>query len=155
MQWLQPCAVDRKEALMKSRKLAATVAIAALSTAAVLGTAFAQSGQPGLYAFSTGPTTSGCPGLDWHITLQPDNSLVGFVSWGRGEHIARLAGTLNPNRQFQMNAQEVGGQGRTAVVKGQAMGQYINVVISGSGSPCDNINLNVPRVAGGLGGGGG
>jgi len=140
---------------MKSRKFAATVAIAALSTAAMLGTAFAQSGQPGLYAFHTGRTASGCPGLDWHITLQPDNSLVGFVSWGQGQHIARLSGTLDKNREFQMDAKEVGGEGRTAVVKGQAAGQYVAVVITGSGTACDNINLNVPRVAGGLAGGGG
>src|SRR5689334_24401565 len=102
---------------MKSRKLAATVAIATLSTATMLGAAFAQSGKPGLYAFHTGRAVGGCPGLDWHITLEPDNSLVGFVSWDHGQHIAKLAGELSKDREFQMKAKEVGGEGRTATVR--------------------------------------
>jgi len=141
--------------MMKSRKLAATVAIAALSTATVFGAAFAQSGKPGLYAFHTGRAVGGCPGLDWHITLEPDNSLVGFVSWDRGQHIAKLDGKLNKDGEFEMDAKEVGGEGRTAVVKGRAGGDNISVVIEKSGTACDGISLNVPRVVGGLGGGGG
>ena len=42
--------------------------------------------------------------MDWHITLEPDNSLVGFVSWDHGQHIAKLAGELSKDREFQMKA---------------------------------------------------
>jgi hypothetical protein len=140
---------------MKSKRFAVKVAVAALSTVTLLAPAFAQSGKPGLYAFHTGRAVGGCPGLDWHITLEPDRSLVGFVSWDHGQHIAKLAGTLNKNNEFEMDAKEVGGAGRTAVVKGKAAGDNVNVVITGSGIACDGISLNVPRVVGGLGGGGG
>jgi hypothetical protein len=93
--------------------------------------------------------------LDWHLTLGADNSLTGFVAWDRNQHMARLAGTLNKDRTFQMDAQEVGGQGRKAVVKGTAAGDTINAQISGSGTACDGDNLAIPRVTGGMGGGGG
>jgi hypothetical protein len=133
----------------------ARIAIIALSTAASLSPALAQSGQPGLYAFHTGPVVGGCPGLDWHITLGPDNTLTGFVAWDQGKHMARLAGSMNKDRTFEMDAQEVGGTGRKATVKGSAGGNTINAVINGSGTACDGNNLAIPRVVGGLGGGGG
>jgi hypothetical protein len=54
-----------------------------------------------------------------------------------------------------MAAQEVGGAGKKATVKGSAGGNTINIQIVGSGTPCDGDNLTIPRVVGGLGGGGG
>jgi hypothetical protein len=140
---------------MITRPFHAKAAVFALSTAALLGPALAQSGQPGLYAFHTGPVVGGCPGLDWHITLEPDNSLNGFVAWDRGAHMARLEGSLKKDRSFEMEAQEVGGAARKATVKGTAAGTNISVVINGSGTACDGAYLNIPRVVGGLGGGGG
>jgi hypothetical protein len=141
--------------MMRLRTFGAQIAVIALSAAGTLYPALAQSGTPGLYAFHTGPVIGGCPGLDWHITLAADNSLEGFVAWDRGQHMARLQGTLNKDRSFEMAAQEVGGAARKATVKGTASGNYINAVISGSGTPCDGDNLAIPRVSGGLGGGGG
>jgi hypothetical protein len=140
---------------MITRRFNAKAAVIALSTAALLGPAWAQSGQPGLYAFHTGPVVGGCPGLDWHITLEPDNTLNGFVAWDRGHHMARLEGSLKKDRSFEMEAQEVGGAGRKATVKGTAAGTNISVVINGSGTACDGAYLNIPRVVGGMGGGGG
>ena len=93
--------------------------------------------------------------MDWHITLGADNSLVGFVAWNQGKQIAKLEGALRKDRTFEMAAQEVGGQGRKATVKGTASGDYINAQINGSGTACDGDNLTVPRVQGGTGGGGG
>ncbi|HBK09009.1 MAG TPA: hypothetical protein DDZ81_24650 [Acetobacteraceae bacterium] len=139
---------------MKSKMFSAKVALIALSAAAFVSPAMAQQSKDALYAFHTGPAVGGCPGLDWHITLGADNSLTGFVAWDHGQHMARLAGALNKDRTFEMDAQEVGGQGRKAVVKGRAAGPYINVQITGSGTACDDVYLNVPRVAGGEGGGG-
>ena len=140
---------------MRPRMFRMTVASVALSAAALLHPALAQSGSAGLYAFYTGAVVGGCPGLDWHITLGSDNSLTGFVAWDQGQHIAHLSGSLNKDRDFEMDATEVGGTGKKAVVKGKAAGSVINVVITGSGTACDGVNLAIPRVVGGLGGGGG
>jgi hypothetical protein len=139
---------------MMSKMLAWTVAMIALSAAASINPAMAQSGAPGLYAYHTAPVVGGCPGLDWHITVGKDDSLVGFVAWDQGKHVAKLDGTINKNRTFEMNAEEVG-TGKKAMVKGSAGGTNINIQISGSGTACDSVVLNIPRVTGGLGGGGG
>ncbi len=146
---------------MKPNMTIAKAAIIALSAAAVLNPAMAQRKQKDLslakgqlYAISTRPA-SGCPGLDWHITVSPDNTLTGFVAWDRDQHMARLDGKINRDRTFQMDAKEVGGTGRTGVVKGTAGGNNVSISISGTGTPCDDVVLNVPRVQGGLSGGGG
>jgi hypothetical protein len=141
--------------LMRSKSFIAYGAAIALTTAGLLSPALAQRGKAQLYAFHSPPVVGGCPGLDWHITLEPDDSLEGFVAWDHGQHIARLEGKVNKNRTFELNAQEVGGQGRKATVSGTAGGGYINAMINGSGSPCDGVNLPIPTVAGGTGGGGG
>jgi hypothetical protein len=140
---------------MMSRMLRMTIATVALSGAASLGSALAQSGAAGLYSYHTEPVVGGCQGLDWHITVGKDNSLAGFVAWDQGKHMARLNGSIGKDRNFEMNAEEVGGAGRKAMVKGSAGGTTINVQISGSGTPCDGVNLTIPRVVGGLSGGGG
>jgi hypothetical protein len=139
----------------------AKAAIIALSAAAVLNPAMAQRKEKdltlakgGLYAVSTRPA-SGCPGLDWHINVSPDNSLSGFVAWDHQQHMAKLEGKIDRDRTFTMQAQEVGGSGRTATIKGTAGGNNVAIAISGTGTPCDDVVLNVPRVTGGLGGGGG
>ena len=80
---------------------------------------------------------------------------MGFVAWDRGQHIARLEGSLSNDRTFEMAANEVGGAGRKATIKGTAGGAYINVAIYGSGTPCDGINLPIPLATSGVGGGGG
>jgi hypothetical protein len=138
-----------------SRLFGAKIAVIAVSTAALLSPALAQSGQAGLYAFHSSAVVGGCPGLDWHLTLGANDSLTGFVAWDQGKHMARLEGQIKKDRTFAMDAQEVGGQGRKATVKGTASGSYINAQIAGSGTPCDGVNLAIPRTAGGMGGGGG
>lgn len=67
----------------------------------------------------------------------------------------QIATDPNKDRTFEMGAQEVGGTDRKATTKGSASGNYINAVINGSGTACDGDNLAIPRVVGGLGGGGG
>jgi hypothetical protein len=141
---------------MKLKKISGYVAIAALSAAAPFGAALAQS-QGALYAFHTSPQ-GGCPGLDWHITVQGDN-LEGFVAWDHGKHVARLDGKIIPvsagkERSFKLDAVEVG-SGKKATVQGNAGGEVINASIEGSGTACDGKILPIPRVTGGMGGGGG
>jgi hypothetical protein len=140
---------------MRSKFFCTQIAIVAFSTTLSLSPVMAQAPKGALYAFHTNPVVGGCPGLDWHLTLGADDSLVGFVAWDQGRHLAKLVGTINKNRTFEMDAQEVGGQGRKATVKGTAGGDTINAQIAGSGTPCDGNNLTIPRVSGGMGGGGG
>lgn len=131
----------------------AQLALAALATAGSVSPAFAQA-KGGLYVLHTRPTGS-CPGLDWHVTVEPDGKLVGFVAWDAMKHMARLDGAMSKNGSFDMNAQEVGGATRKAVVKGAAAGDYITMSIDGSGTGCDKQIFQVPRFEGGLSGGGG
>jgi hypothetical protein len=125
-------------------------AAAAILSSVLAGPAFAQ--QAGLFAYHT-KAIGGCPAMDWHITVEPSGQLVGFVGWG--DHLAKLAGQLKPNRSFEMNAQEIGGQGRTAAVKGTATGEYITAVVSGTSTACDGQPVQVPRASAGMAGGGG
>ena len=67
--------------------------------------------------------------------------------------MARLEGKLNKDRSFEMDAQEVGGQGRKATVVGRAGGGYINITIHGTGTACDGQNLPFPTSPGTVGGG--
>lgn len=138
---------------MRSSKLYASVAIIALATAASLSPVLAQQGKPQLFAYHSGPVVGGCPGLDWHITREPNGQLSGFVGWDHMQHMAKLEGSINKDRNFVMEAKEVGGAGRTATVHGYAGGAYINTMITGSGTPCDDLWLNIPVSAGGTGGG--
>jgi len=115
-----------------------------------------QSGvRPGLYAFHTGQAGT-CPGLDWHVTVEPNYAVTGLVSWDNNQHVAKIAGTISPqDGAFHANAQEVGGAGRTATISGTGAGTNIRISISGTGGACDGVVLNIPRVTGGMGGGGG
>lgn len=140
---------------MQSKMFSAAIVAAALSAAALLSPASAQQKKASFYAFHSSPVVGGCPGLDWHITRQPDNTVEGFVAWDRGQHMARLNGKVNKDNTFNLAAQEVGGQARKATVTGNASGDYINAQIHGSGTACDDVNLAIPRMEGGLSGGGG
>src|ERR1700744_3145483 len=124
---------------MRFRILHGQIVMAALSALVAASPAMAQPKKAQLYSYHTGSAVGGCPGLDWHITVEPDNKLVGFVAWDREQHIARLDGQLNADRTFELAAKEVGGAQRTATIKGTAGGAYINVAIYNSGTPCDGI----------------
>jgi hypothetical protein len=131
--------------VIRPKMLSAKMATIAVSTALSLSPALAQSGQPGLYAYHTDPAVGGCPGLDWQINVGADNSLTGFVAWDHEQHVAKLVGSIKKDRTFEMEAQEVGGAGRKATVKGSAGGNNISISISGIENPCDGVILNVPR----------
>ena len=85
-------------------------------TAGFASGAVAQSA--GIYVLHSWATST-CPAMDWHVTLDPTatgNNVSGIIGWGEGmQHIARVAGRINPNtRFFEMTATEVGGESRTA-----------------------------------------
>src|SRR4051794_13866970 len=141
---------------MKLPMVGAKIAVIALSAAVTFS--FSASAQiprrpvakAQLYAFHTRPA-SGCPGLDWHVTVEPDKTITGFVGWDKMQHMARLEGQIQPDSTFKLNAQEVGGAGKAAVITGRYGGNYLSIAISGTGTPCDDVILNVPRAVSGLG----
>ncbi len=145
---------------MKLPMLGAKIAVIALSAAATFSLpASAQIprhpvAKAQLFAFHTRPA-SGCPGLDWHVTVEPDKTITGFVGWDKMQHMARLNGQLERDNTFKIDAQEVGGTGRNATITGRYGGNYLAIAISGTGTPCDDVILNVPRAGAGLSGGGG
>jgi hypothetical protein len=138
---------------MKIRVFVAGAAMLALAAAMPASPVWAQT-KGGLYVYHTSKVDK-CPSLDWHVTVEPDNSLVGFVGWDNMKHMARLEGKLDKNGAFEMDAHESGGAGRNATVKGTATGNYLTIYIDGSGTACDKQVMQVPRFEGGLSGGGG
>ncbi len=121
--------------------------------AALAPTAASAQGATQLYSFHTG-AASGCPGLDWHVIVGPDRKVSGMVGWDGMTRTATLSGKLSANGEFTATANEAA-TGKKATVGGRASGNALAIAISGTGSPCDNVILNVPRAVGGLGGGGG
>ena len=84
--------------------------VASVMATGVASGAVAQSA--GMYELHSWATST-CPAMDWHVTLDPTatgNNVSGIM-----QHIARIAGRINPNtRFFEMTATEVGGESRTA-----------------------------------------
>lgn len=113
-----------------------------LAVAAGCGAASAQSApQDRVYAFHSG-AQGNCPGLDWHVVAS-GNELKGMVSWGNMQHVAKVAGTLNPNNQsFSMKAEEVGGS-RTATISGSVTGDgWLVANIDGPGVKCQAVQVH-------------
>jgi hypothetical protein len=138
---------------MKLVNLLAGLSVIAVSAIPSVSPALAQ--QKGrLYAFHSTPTGA-CPAMDWHIVLQPDNTLVGFIAWDGMKHLAKVSGTLETGRVFQMAAVEQGGAERTGSVKGQVEDTFIVASLEGTRTGCDHQQISVPYFASGLSGGGG
>ena len=102
---------------MRLMKLVAT-GVLAIAAAGDIASAQLQLPPGRVYAFHSGATAS-CPALDWHIVLGAGGALDGMISWNNMESLARARGSINmTSGAFQMTAQEVGGQGRTATIDG-------------------------------------
>ena len=125
-----------------------------LATGSVSG-AVAQSA--GIYVLHSWATST-CPAMDWHVTLDPTatgNNVSGIIGWGEGmQHIARVAGRINPNtRFFEMTATEVGGESRTAKIDGQLrLDGWLTADVTGDAFTCKSIT--VPYYVPPLGGAG-
>jgi hypothetical protein len=143
-----------KEINMRLTTLLAGLSVASLATIAAPGSAPAQQPKGRLFAFHSAPTGA-CPGMDWHVVLQPDQSLVGFIAWDGMRHIAKVSGKLETGRAFQMTAAEEGGAQRKGTVKGQVEDTFIVASFDGTQTDCDNKQISVPYFAGGMAGGGG
>ena len=113
------------------------------------GAAFAQEGR--VYVFHSKPS-GGCPGLDWHVVQGAGGSLSGMIAWNDMKSMARATGTVI-NQQVKMTATEVGGEGRTATVEGQAQPAGFYISIKGPNFECKGVTI--PFYTGSGGGGGG
>lgn len=103
------------------------------------------------YSLTTMPK-AGCPGLDWHVVVDADRQIDGFVAWDKMKHSAKLSGTLNTDDSFKMVGDEVGGT-KKASITGNVTSIAVNFTITGTGTACDNQTFSAPRLV--LGGGGG
>jgi len=106
-------------------------------------TAAMQQLPPGrVYTFHSS-AQSGCPGLDWHVVLTPDNMLDGMIAWNNWQSMAHATGSVNPQtRTFQMTAEEVGGRHRTADISGTVQTDgYLVANISGPNVNCQGIKV--------------
>jgi len=139
-------------AKMKRTTLITYVALGGLAVT-LPGIAAGEVPSKGLYSFHTGAMGS-CPGLDWHVAVEPSGVVTGMVGWDQMTHVAKLEGNIQADGKFSLNAKEVNGP-RTATVTGSATGNYATLTISGTGGPCDGKTVQVPRSMSGLGGGGG
>jgi hypothetical protein len=71
-----------------------------------------------MYAFNSA-AQAGCPGMSWAVTLHPDGTLSGTITWNNEQSLARVTGRLDTRTgAFQMTANEIGGLGRSAIITG-------------------------------------
>ncbi len=138
---------------MRSRTFSSGIVIIALSTAATISPALAQKAKSSLYALHSAANGS-CPGLDWHLTVTGDK-LEGFVGVAHTNRLWRLEGTIKPasvnqERSFEMEAEEVGGAKRKAVIRGTSGGEFLNAMITGAGTACDGKTIVIPRAVQGV-----
>ena len=107
--------------------------------------------QTRVYAFHSS-AQGACPGLDWHV-VATGNKLNGMISWGNGQHVAKVQGTTNPNGQtFEMQGVEVGGQQRTATINGSLTTDgWMVANINGPGVACKAVQVHwfTPETFGG------
>jgi len=119
-----------------------------LLTIGALGPAQAQA--PGskdmLYATSTVAKGS-CPGMDWHIVVHSDKTVNGMVGWDEAKHMVHLTGTMDDHGVIKMNAVDPGSN-KADTVTGTADGSVLKARISGTGTPCDDQTMEVPRAQG-------
>ncbi len=95
-----------------------------------------------IYVFHS-TAQSSCPALDWHVVLDESGTLDGIIAWNSMQSLAHASGRLNAqSRTFQMTAQEVGGQRRTATINGTLRQDgYLIANVSGPTISCQGISV--------------
>jgi hypothetical protein len=128
----------------------ALAGVGALSLLAIAPLSPAQAQSPGskdtLYDISA-PAKGACPGMDWHIVVHTDKTVNGMVSWDGSQHLVHLTGTIDDHGALKMNAVDPGSN-KPDTVTGTIEGNVLKAQISGTGTPCDNETMNVPRAEG-------
>ena len=85
-----------------------------------------------------------CPGVDWDVT-RVGNALHGVMGWDGMQKLATLDGAMGANGVFQLNARQVVGGDKTAVIDGQVRRDgWLVVKIQGTETECDGQQVNIP-----------
>lgn len=131
-----------------------SIVAGALALAASLGVASAQPLPEGRVYMFHSKAQGACPALDWHITVQANNTLSGMIAWNDMKSIAYATGVVNmPKGTFQLSAQEIRGQGRTAKIDGQVRQDgWLVINLRGQKVTCEGIVVpwyTPPQGAGG------
>jgi hypothetical protein len=86
--------------------------VAVVALVCVVRIAAAQVPQGRVYVLHSG-AGGGCPHLDWHILVEPDDDIAGMISWNEMRTIARATGHVDrSNHTFSLVATELGGKGK-------------------------------------------
>ena len=126
---------------MRSGRWITAIAVGALSASAACGMAWAQASVGSVYVFHS-KAMGGCPSLDWHVVVGPNNTLAGMIAWDDMKAMAHATGTMGGGK-FTMTAKEVGGQGRTATVDGTVAAGWLVANIKGPSVDCKDIKVMV------------
>jgi hypothetical protein len=135
--------------MLLQRKLipGAIIGIGVLGCLATIPLSGAQAQSPGskdrLYATSS-PAKGSCPNMDWHIVVHSDKTVNGLVSWDASQHIVHLTGTMDDHGAIKLKAAGTG-PNKADTVTGTLDGNVLTARISGTGTPCDNETMSVPR----------
>ena len=97
-----------------------------------------------VYIFHSAPTGS-CPVLDWHVVVSNDHTLSGMIAWDNMKSMARVEGPITAEKTFHLDAKEIGGAGKTAVVDGKLIPGWLLASIKGPGFDCKDIQIAVWR----------
>jgi hypothetical protein len=126
---------------MSTGRTFATFAVSSFIVCAAANVASAQT--PGtVYVLHSAPAGS-CPSLDWHVVMGTNDTLTGMLGWNDMKSMARLDGTITSDKTFKMDAKEVGGAGKTAIVEGKVIPGWFLASIKGPGIDCEGIKVGV------------
>ena len=142
--------------MTKARRVVSlTAGVVALAVASFVAPANAiEHVELGLwYNLHTNPVGT-CPGIDWHVVVDADKNIAGYLSWDRMKHSAKLSGTLNADDTFHVVATEVDGN-RRADISGKATSGGASFTINGTGTGCDKQTFQVAPPVNYAGGGAG
>ena len=85
------------------------IAASALAVAATCGVASAQTVPEGRIFVFHSKATGTCPALDWHLVVGANNTLGGMIGWDDMKSMARVDGSIGPNRTFKLTGTRVSG----------------------------------------------
>jgi hypothetical protein len=130
---------------MNAARTVAGFAASAFILGAAGGAASAQTAGY-VYVLHSVPTSS-CPALDWHVVMSADNTLSDMIAWDNMKSIARVEGPITAEKTFHLDAKEIGGAGKTAVIDGKLIPGWLQASITGPGIDGKEIEIEVFRPA--------
>ena len=109
----------------------------------IAGTAGALELTPGRILSFHSESSSGCPGLDWHIVVAANNQLKGMISWDDMHDIARVTGSANPDGRFHLVFPGMKGSGKGGSIEGQFpdYNGYLTAHVVGAGCPQQDVKV--------------